>query len=81
MLSIIKHHLNNPEDIPDIPPASAEYLAVRLNPAYLIATGVPDDLRKAGYSESFIAGFMEGCNAAVEVTEVMMEAQKQKEDE
>lgn len=81
MLSIIQHHLNNPDDIPDIAPAAAEYLAVRLNASYLIATGVIDDLRKAGYSEQYIAGFMDGANAAVEVTELMQEAQKQQQEE
>lgn len=81
MLSIIQHHLNNPDDIPDISPVAAEYLAVRLNGSYLIATGVIDDLRKAGYSESYIAGFMDGANAAVEVTELMQEAQKQRQEE
>lgn len=81
MLSIIKHHLNNPDDIPDISPAAAEYLAVRLNATYLIASGVVDDLRKAGFSEGYIAGFLDGANGAVEVTELMQEAQHQRQEE
>lgn len=80
MLKIIQHHIQNPDDIPDIAPAAAEYLAVRLNASYLIATGIVDDLRKQGYSESYIAGFLDGANAAVEITELMQEAQLQKEE-
>lgn len=80
MLREIQHVLDNPEDIPAIPPASAQYLEVRLNAAYLIRSGVLDDLRKAGFSESYIAGFVEGCAAACEIVELMQEAQSQKED-
>ena len=80
MLKQIQHYIHNPEDIPDIPPASAEYLEVRLNASYLIATGAIDELRKAGYSESYIAGFIDGCNAATEIVELMQETQKQKEE-
>lgn len=81
MLSIIQYHLNNPDDIPDIAPAAAQYLAVRLNASYLIATGVVDDLRKSGFSEQYIAGFLDGANGAVEVTELMQEAQRQLQEE
>jgi len=80
LLKQIQHYIHNPEDIPDIPPASAEYLEVRLNASYLIATGAIDELRKAGYSESYIAGFIDGCNAATEIVELMQETQKQKEE-
>lgn len=79
MLAVIQHHIRNPDDIPDIPQRSAEYLAVRLNASYLIATGSVDELRKAGYSEQYIAGFLDGCNAAVEITELMQESQRQQE--
>ncbi|QZA71341.1 hypothetical protein ALEA_31 [Pseudomonas phage ALEA] len=80
MLDIIQHHIRNPDDIPDIAPAAAQYLAVRLNASYLIATGVVDELRKAGYSEGYIAGFLDGANAAVEITELMQESQLQREE-
>ena len=80
MLDIINHHIRNPDDIPGIAPAAAQYLAVRLNASYLIATGAIDDLRKAGFSEQYIAGFIDGANSAVEITELMQEAQVQKED-
>lgn len=81
MLPIIQHHLRNPEDIPDIPKASAEYLEVRCNASYLIASGAIDGLRKAGYSEAYIAGFIDGCNSIVEIVELMQEAQVQHKEE
>lgn len=71
MLSEIKRVINNPEDIPEIAAAPAQYLYARLNPSYLTATGVIDDLRKAGFSEAYIAGFMDGANAACEVVDLM----------
>lgn len=71
MLSQIKHYFQNPEDIPSIPPVSAEFLKVRLNMAYLIGSGALDQLRNQGWSESAILGFLEGVNAAVEVVELM----------
>lgn len=80
MLKAIKHYIHNPEDIPDISPASADYLNVRLNASYLIATGAVDELRKAGYSESYIMGFIDGCNAATEIVDLMQEAQLNKEE-
>lgn len=79
MLKQIQHYIHNPDDIPDIPPASADYLSARLNASYLIATGALDDLRRAGYSESHILGFIDGCNAAIEIVELMQESQFNKE--
>jgi hypothetical protein len=73
LLKQIQHHINNPDDIPDIAPATADYLNVRLNATYLIATGALDELRKAGYSEGYIMGFVDGCNAACEIVELMQE--------
>lgn len=80
MLKQIQHFIQNPEDIPDISPATADYLNVRLNASYLIATGALDELRKAGYSEGYIMGFVDGCNAATEIVELMQESQLNKED-
>lgn len=71
MLQTIKHYIENPEDIPSIPRASAEYLKVRLNPAYLMRTGVLNDLRRDGFSEAAILGFVEGVSAVVEIIEQM----------
>lgn len=71
MLREIQHFIDNPDDVPDIPEASAQYLKVRLNPAYLMRTGVTDLLQKAGWSEGKIMGFLEGAAAAVEIVEMM----------
>lgn len=80
MLKQIQHYIQNPDDIPDISPASADYLNVRLNASYLISTGAVDELRKAGFSEGYIMGFIDGCNAATEIVELMQEAQLNKEE-
>uniref|UniRef100_A0AAU6W352 Phage protein n=1 Tax=Pseudomonas phage Lepni01 TaxID=3138536 RepID=A0AAU6W352_9VIRU len=80
MLKQVQHFIHNPDDIPDIPQASADYLNVRLNATYLIATGAVDELRKAGFSEGYIMGFIDGCNAATEIVELMQEAQLNKEE-
>ncbi|WGH28291.1 hypothetical protein 10P302A_gene0031 [Pseudomonas phage 10P302A] len=80
LLKQIQHYIHNPDDIPDIAPASADYLNVRLNASYLIATGAIDELRRAGFSEAYIAGFIDGCNAATEIVELMQESQLQKEE-
>ncbi|ANY29044.1 hypothetical protein UNOSLW4_0145 [Pseudomonas phage UNO-SLW4] len=74
MLKEIQHFIDHPDDIPDIPDASAQFLKVRLNPAYLMRTGVTDDLTKAGWSEGKIMGFLEGCASVVELIELMQEA-------
>jgi NOL1/NOP2/fmu family ribosome biogenesis protein len=72
LLKQIQHFIHNPDDIPDISPASADYLNARLNAAI-------DELRKLGYSESHILGFIDGCNAATEIVELMQESQFNKE--
>lgn len=76
MLSEIKHIIDNPEDIPAIPNATAQYLKARLNPAYLIRTGELDSLRASGFSEQAILGFIEGVSAIIEIIEIMENAQK-----
>lgn len=81
MLSQIKHYLENPEDIPPIPNATSEYLKARLNHSYLLRTGALDDLRRGGMSEAAILGFIEGAAAAVEIIELMEEAQAQRLEE
>lgn len=77
MLREIQHVLDNPDDVPGIPEATAQYLKVRLNPAYLMRTGVTDDFQKAGWSEQKILGFLEGVSSVVELIEFMDEAQHQ----
>lgn len=78
MLSALQHHLDHPDDIPSIPPASSQFLQARLNPAYLMRIGILDDLRRGGFSEQAILGFLEGVTAAVEVIELMETAQEQR---
>ncbi|WP_323156962.1 phage protein [Pseudomonas rhodesiae] len=73
MLNDIQAVISDPENIPDIPNASAQYLKVRCNASYLIRTGVIDDLRKAGFSENHILGFIDGLNAVTEIIELMQE--------
>lgn len=81
MLTQLLHHLENPDDIPAIPHAASQYLQARLNPAYLIRTGALDDLRRAGFSEQAVLGFIEGVTAACEVIEQMERAQQQRHEE
>ena len=81
MLTQLQHYLDNPDDIPAIPNAASQFLQARLNMAYLIRSGTLDELRKAGFSESAILGFLEGINAAIEVIELMEEAQKRQYEE
>ncbi|WP_435634305.1 phage protein [Pseudomonas solani] len=78
MLSVLQHHFDNPEDIPAIPESSSQFLQARLNPAYLMRVGVLADLRRDGFSEQAILGFLEGVNAAIEVIELMEAAQAQR---
>lgn len=60
MLQSINHVLTNPDDIPDCPRATKEYLQVRFNHTYMMESGEYRQLRAAGYSEQFIAGIMHG---------------------
>lgn len=73
MLTQIQAVIDNPEDIPDIPRATADYLKVRLNASYLERTGVLDDLQRAGWSEGKILGFIQGCAAVTEIIEIMQD--------
>ncbi|NVZ18529.1 DUF2717 domain-containing protein [Pseudomonas costantinii] len=73
MLNDIQAVISDPENIPDISNASAQYLNVRCNASYLIRTGALDDLRKAGYSEQYILGFIDGLNSVTELIELMQE--------
>ncbi len=78
MLKPIEHIVKNPEDIPSIDPVAAQYLKARLNMAYLSISGVLNDLRREGFSESAILGFLEGANAAVEVVELMEQTNEER---
>ena len=71
MLKEIQHFIDHPDDIPSIPEASAQFLKVRMNPAYLMRTGVTDSLQQQGWSDAKLMGFLEGLSAAVELVELM----------
>jgi len=73
MLNDIQNLFDDPDNIPDIANASAQYIKVRCNASYLIRSGAIDDLRRQGYSENHILGFIEGMNATVELVELMQE--------
>lgn len=67
MLTPIKHLVENPNDIPDVPRAVVEYLQVRFNFTYLEATGHIARMRSCGCSESHILGFIQGLQYASNV--------------
>ncbi|CBZ42004.1 hypothetical protein PsPphi15_gp31 [Pseudomonas phage phi15] len=71
MLKEIQHYIDHPDDVPGITDAAATFLKVRLNPAYLMRTGVTDALQKQGWSDAKLMGFLEGLSAAVELVELM----------
>lgn len=81
MLSAIQYYIDNPEDIPDIPQASADYLAARCNVSYIQRTGILDQLRKEGFSEQALYGFCEGLSAVVEIIELMQEQRHRTEED
>lgn len=80
MLKQIQHYIDNPEDVPDIPNATADYLKVRLNASYLERTGVLDDLQRAGWSEGKILGFIQGCAAVTEIIEIMQDPSRYEQE-
>lgn len=67
MLSPIKHLVDFPEDIPNVPKVLSEYLQVRYNYSYLEATGHIGQMRAAGCSEAHILGFIQGLQYASNV--------------
>lgn len=77
MLRDIKYQLENPEDIPSISRAAADFLKARTNFAYLTRVGTLDELRKAGWTEAAILGFAEGAQLVTELIEQMDAAQEQ----
>lgn len=71
MLSPIDNVIKNPNDIPDLPRSTKEYLQVRFNMAYLDASNHISFMRKAGCSEAHILGFIEGLTYASKVLDEM----------
>lgn len=70
MLRPIEHVMNNPNDLPDVPRATKEYLQVRYNASYLYSDVVPT-LRAKGHTEEFISGVLQGFQMASAVMDEM----------
>lgn len=68
MLKPIEHVIKNPNDLPDIPRATKEYLQVRFNASYAYQHLIPN-LRKQGHSEEFISGVLWGLFTAEQVVD------------
>lgn len=71
MLIPIDNIIKNPNDVPDIAPATKEYLQARYSHTYLDASNHITLMRKAGCSESHILGFIEGLAYASKVLDEM----------
>lgn len=71
MLKPIKHLLDNPNDVPDVPRVVKEYLQSSYNHAYLRESGIIRKMQAAGYSESHILGFIDGMAAASAILDEM----------
>lgn len=81
MLTPIKKVIENPQDIPNVPRALMEYLQVQFNANYVITTGLIDNLKKSGWSESYIAGFLYGLNYASQTLDDMEAIRKEQQEE
>lgn len=66
MLQPFRNLVENPRDVPLIPRDVSEYLQARLNPGYLIQAKTVAMLHAQGFSESYIAGFLAGCQYAIQ---------------
>lgn len=77
MLKQIETLFENPEDKPDIALETAEYLQVRLNASFLYASNKIAELKNKGASESYILGFITGCEYASNIIDYI----QQKDDD
>lgn len=77
MLTPIKKHMENPEDIPNVPRATMEYLQVQFNAGYALQSGMINRLKQAGWSESYIAGFLAGLQYASQTLDDMETIRKE----
>lgn len=71
MLSDIKHYVENPEDVPNVPPAVQKYLQVQFSLDYIDAIGHLNLMRSQGYSEQAILGFLLGLRYASNTLDLM----------
>lgn len=77
MLTPIKKYMENPQDIPNVPRSVMEYLQVQFNAGYAIQSGLIDRVKRAGWSESYIAGFLAGLNYASQTLDDMETVRKE----
>lgn len=77
MLTPIKKCMENPQDIPNVPRSVMEYLQVQYNAGYAIQSGLINRLKQAGWSESYIAGFLAGLNYASQTLDDMEAIRKE----
>ena len=71
MLKPLETIINNPDDKPYIPQAASDYIQGRLNASLLYTSGKIDELKKQGASESYILGFITGCEHASNLIDFM----------
>lgn len=80
MIKQVLHTLQNPNDVPDVPRALKDYLQSRYNHTYIMESGEYAELRRAGYSEQFIAGVIHGLFLASRTLDEMESRKELQED-
>lgn len=71
MLSEIKHYIDNPDDVPNVPPAVKKYLQAQFTLDYIDAIGHMNIMRAQGHSEQAILGFLLGLRYASATIDLM----------
>jgi len=71
MLSEIKHYIDNPDDVPSVPPAVQKYLQAQFSLDYIDAIGHMNIMRAQGNSEQVILGFLLGLRYASATIDIM----------
>lgn len=81
MIADIKHVLDNPNDVPDVPPMVMRYLQAVLSSEYITESGQLKALRASGYSEQAIFGFILGTQYASKMLDEMEARKRMNQDE
>lgn len=81
MLTPLKKVMENPRDIPNVPRAVMEHLQVHFNAGFVMQSGVVNRLKAAGWSESYIAGFLAGLQYATQTLDDMETIRKENLEE
>lgn len=71
MIQDIKHLIENPEDVPNVPPAVKKYLQAAFSAEYLTESGQLSLIRGHGYSEQASLGFILGVQYASRMLDEM----------